>query len=57
MSYHERANHWGWVLKDLRKRGVEDGLVFCTDDLAGFSKAMSDVFPVTYGEGDVARTH
>jgi len=47
MSDNEGANQWGMVLQDLRSRGVEDVLVFCTDDLAGFSEAMSDVFPAT----------
>jgi putative transposase len=43
----EGANRWGMVLQDLRRRGVEDVLVFCTDNLAGFSEAMGDVFPGT----------
>jgi transposase-like protein len=47
MSDHEGANHWGMVLQDLKGRGVDDVLVFCTDDLAGFSEAMNDVFPAT----------
>lgn len=47
MSDNEGANQWGMVLRDLRKRGVEDVLVFCTDDLPGFSEAMGDIFPAT----------
>ncbi len=47
MSENEGANHWGMVLQNLRSRGVEDVLVFCTDDLSGFSEAMADVFPTT----------
>ncbi|TXF80700.1 IS256 family transposase, partial [Neolewinella aurantiaca] len=43
----EGANRWGMVLQDLRRRGVEDVLVFCTDNLAGFSEAMADVYPAT----------
>jgi len=43
----EGANRWGMVLQDLRRRGVEDVLVFCTDNLTGFSEAMGDVFPAT----------
>ena len=43
----EGANRWGMVLQDLKRRGVEDVLVFCTDNLAGFSEAMGDVFPAT----------
>lgn len=47
MSDNEGANQWGLVLEDLKFRGVEDVLVFCTDDLAGFSEAMNDVYPTT----------
>jgi transposase-like protein len=47
LSENEGANQWGMVLRDLKRRGVEDVLVFCTDDLTGFSEAMSDVFPST----------
>lgn len=47
MSENEGANQWGMVLRDLQNRGVEDVLVFCTDDLSGFSEAMNDVFPAT----------
>ncbi len=41
----EGASRWGIVLEDLKKRGVEDILVVCTDDLTGFSGAISEVFP------------
>ena len=43
----EGANQWGMVLRDLRRRGLEDVLVFCTDNLGGFTEAMNDVFPAT----------
>jgi len=43
----EGANRWGMVLQDLRRRGLEDVLVFCTDNLAGFSEAMASVYPAT----------
>lgn len=43
----EGAGGWGMVLEDLQRRGVEDILVACTDDLAGFSQAITDVFPAT----------
>ena len=43
----EGAGGWGMVLEDLQRRGVEDILVACTDDLAGFSRAITDVFPAT----------
>lgn len=44
MSDNEGAKHWGMVLEDLKDRGVEDVLVFCTDDLKGFSEATSETF-------------
>jgi transposase-like protein len=41
----EGANRWGLVLEDLRRRGVQDILVICTDNLKGFSETISEVFP------------
>ena len=43
----EGANRWGLVLQDLRRRGVEDILVVCTDNLQGFSEVITDVFPAS----------
>jgi transposase-like protein len=42
---NEGATRWGIVLEDLKKRGVEDVLVVCTDDLSGFRSTIEDVFP------------
>jgi len=42
---NEGARSWARVLEDLKDRGVEDVLIFCTDDLAGLSEAISEVFP------------
>jgi transposase-like protein len=47
---NEGATRWGVVLEDLKRRGVEDILVVCTDDLAGFSGVISDVFPRTIAQ-------
>lgn len=44
---NEGASRWGLVLQDLKKRGLEDILVCCTDDLSGFSEAISEVYPLT----------
>jgi putative transposase len=44
----EGANEWGRILEDLKKRGVEDVLFFCVDGLAGFSEAISAVFPKSF---------
>lgn len=41
----EGASRWGLVLEDLKRRGVKDILVLCTDDLSGFSHIIGDVFP------------
>lgn len=41
----EGAGRWGLVLEDLKKRGVADILVVCTDDLTGFSAVIGEVFP------------
>jgi len=41
----EGASRWGLVLEDLSRRGVQDILVICTDNLKGFSTIISEVFP------------
>ena len=43
----ESAALWMSVLTDLKARGVEDILIACTDNLKGFTKAISAVFPLT----------
>lgn len=43
----ESASFWMQVLTDLKARGVEDILIASTDNLAGFSQAISGVFPKT----------
>ena len=42
---NERASHWGLVLQDLKKRGVQDVLVICVDDLTGMSSVIQEEFP------------
>lgn len=42
---NEGATRWRVVLDDLKKRGVEDILVVCTDDLKGFREAIEAVYP------------
>ena len=41
----EGAHNWGLVLQDIKKRGVEDILVICTDNLKGFSETLQEEFP------------
>jgi len=43
----EGAARWALILEDLKKRGVEDVLVICTDDLKGFSEVIEEIFPQT----------
>ena len=42
---HESAKFWLGVLTELKARGVEDVLVFSTDNLRGFSEAIAACFP------------
>lgn len=41
----ESASFWMSVLTDLKARGVQDILMACTDNLAGFTQAIRGVFP------------
>jgi len=43
----EGASRWGLILNDLKKRGVKDVLVMCTDNLKGFSEVITDTFEST----------
>lgn len=45
MQGSEGAARWGTVLEDLHRRGVQDILVICTDNLSGFTEIINDVFP------------
>jgi transposase-like protein len=47
LSKSEGANFWLSVLTDLQARGVKDILIACTDNLTGFSDAITSVFPKT----------
>ncbi len=47
VSESEGANFWLSVLTDLKSRGVKDILIACTDNLSGFSEAISSIFPET----------
>lgn len=41
----ESASFWMSVLTDLRSRGVEDMLITSTDNLKGFTEAITSIFP------------
>lgn len=47
VSESEGANFWLSILTDLKSRGVKDILIACTDNLKGFSQAISSIFPDT----------
>jgi len=41
----ESAKFWLKVFQDIQARGVRDILIFCSDNLAGFSEAITAIFP------------
>ena len=43
----EGAKFWMQVLEDLKRRGVEDILIACIDNLKGFAEAIELIFPKT----------
>lgn len=45
ISESEGANFWLSVLTNLQHRGLEDILIACTDNLKGFSEAISSIYP------------
>jgi len=47
LCQHESASFWMNVLTDLKSRGVEDILISSTDNLKGFTEAISTVYPNT----------
>jgi transposase-like protein len=45
IGVHETAQYWLTVLNDIKKRGVEEGLIFAIDGLNGFNQAMEALYP------------
>lgn len=45
LGENESASFWMNVLTDLRARGVEDILITSTDNLKGFTEAITSIFP------------
>jgi putative transposase len=45
VNQSEGAHNWGLILQDIKKRGVEEVLVICTDNLKGFSQTIQEEFP------------
>ncbi|NDW19904.1 IS256 family transposase [Dysgonomonas sp. 216] len=46
LGQNESAAFWQGVLTDLKARGVEDILITVTDNLNGFTQAITNVFPM-----------
>ncbi|MDR1761455.1 MAG: IS256 family transposase [Bacteroidales bacterium] len=46
LGQNESAAFWQGVLTDLKARGVEDVLITVTDNLNGFTQAITNVFPM-----------
>ena len=42
---NESSKYWLLVLNGLKERGLEDVLIFSTDNLPGFSEAIEAVYP------------
>lgn len=42
---NESSKYWLLVLNRLKERGLEDVLIFSTDNLLGFSQAIEAVYP------------
>lgn len=45
LGKQESAAYWTGVLTDIKARGVEDILITATDNLKGFTQAITSVFP------------
>jgi putative transposase len=45
LSESEGSRHWGLILEDLKRRGVEEVFFFCVDGLTGFKDVIKTVFP------------
>jgi len=47
LSDAEGSRHWGLILEDIKRRGVEDVLFFSIDGLSGFKQVIDEVFPTS----------
>lgn len=45
LGENESAAFWQGVMTDLKVRGVEDILITVTDNLNGFTQAITNIFP------------
>ena len=47
LSDAEGSRHWGLILEDIKRRGVEYFLFFCIDGLNRFKEIIEEVFPTS----------
>jgi len=47
LNESEGARHWGLILEDLKRRGVQDILFCCVDGLSGLAQMIEEIFPLT----------
>ena len=47
LSDAEGSRHWGLILEDIKRRGVEDVLFFSIDGLTGFKQVIDEIFPTS----------
>lgn len=47
LSEAEGSRHWGLILEDLKRRGVEDVFFFSIDGLKGFKDVIEYVYPLS----------
>ncbi len=45
LSEAEGSRHWGLIIEDLKRRGVEEVLFFCIDGLKGFKEVIEEIYP------------
>ena len=48
LSEAEGSRQWGFILEDLKRRGVEDVYFFSIDGLTGFKDVIERVFPLSF---------
>jgi putative transposase len=47
ISDAEGSRQWGLILEDIKRRGVEDILLFSVDGLKGFKEVIDQVYPIS----------
>ncbi|NQY22291.1 MAG: transposase [Campylobacteraceae bacterium] len=42
---NKTSKYWLSLLYEIKKRGIEDGLIFALDGLNGFNKVIQTIYP------------